>query len=117
MIRRAFPLTPSLRRTAGLVAGLALGVAVLAGCSSDGASTDCGIDACTVTFSQGVEASASVLGVEAKLVGVQDDKATIEIAGERLTLTVGQQGTEVGGLMVTLESVTNDQAVVRISRN
>src|SRR5688500_5641979 len=65
--RRATTLAPA-RRAAGLLAGLALGAAVLAGCSSEGARTDCGLDACTVTFDRGVDASANILGVEAKLI-------------------------------------------------
>ena len=89
---------PPVRRAAGLLAGLALGVAVLAGCSSEGASTDCGLDACTVTFDRGVDASATILGVEAKLVGAEGDQVTVEVAGEQLTLTIGQQAAEVGRL-------------------
>lgn len=109
-------ITP-VRRVAGLFAGLALGAALLAGCSSDGASTDCGLDACTVTFKQGVDAQASFLGVEAKLIGVDGDRVTIEVAGEQLTLTVGEQATEVGGMYATVQSADADQVVVRIGRN
>ncbi|MEQ4301878.1 hypothetical protein ABNF97_10890 [Plantactinospora sp. B6F1] len=105
------------RRAAGLFAGLALGVAVIAGCSSEGASTDCGLDSCTVTFDRGVDARTSILGVEAKLVGVDGDRVTIEVAGEQLTLTVGQQATEVGGMYATVESADQDRVVVRIGRN
>ncbi|GAB3983178.1 hypothetical protein GCM10027615_67680 [Plantactinospora veratri] len=107
----------TVRRAAGLLAGLALGVAVMAGCSSEGASTDCGLDACTVTFKQGVDAQTSILGVEAKLIGVDGDKVTIEVAGEQLALTVGQQATEVGGLYATVQSADQEQVVVRIGRN
>ena len=110
------PRTP-VRKLVGLLAGLALGTALLAGCSSEGASTDCGLDACTVTFDRGVEASANILGVEAKLIGAEDDRVTIEVAGEQLTLTVGQQAADVGGLAVTLDSVTDSQVAVRIARN
>ncbi|MGN9813059.1 hypothetical protein ACTMSW_27360 [Micromonospora sp. BQ11] len=109
------PLTPT-RRAAGLLAGLALGVAVLAGCSSEGAETDCGLDACTVTFDRGVNAEANVLGVKAKLVGAQDDQVTVEVAGEQLTLTTGQQATEVAGLNVTLDSVTGQNVTIRVAR-
>ena len=109
-------MTPA-RRTAALLAGLALGAAVLAGCSSDGASTDCGLDACTVTFDRGVDAKASILGVDAKLIGVDGDKVTLEVAGEQLSLTVGQQATEVGGLYANVQSANDDQVVVRIGRN
>lgn len=105
------------RRLAGLLAGLALGAAVLAGCGSENATTDCGLDSCTVTFNRGVDARASILGVEARLVGVDGDRVTIEVAGERLTLTVGQQGTEIGGLYASIESADADQVVVRIGRN
>ncbi|KIR66057.1 hypothetical protein [Micromonospora haikouensis] len=114
--RGTSPSTPT-RRAAGLLASLALGVALLAGCSSEGASTDCGLDACTVTFDRGVEASATILGVEAKLVGAQGDQVTVEVAGEQLSLTVGQQATEVGGFAVTLDSVTDEQVKIRVSRN
>ena len=116
MTRRTNPLTPA-RRAAALAVGLALGVAVLGGCSSEGASTDCGLDACTVTFERGVDAKAEVLGVEAKLIGADGDKVTVEVAGEQLSLTVGQQAAEVGGLYVSLDSVNDSQAVVRIGRN
>jgi hypothetical protein len=115
--RHVSPALTPVRRTAGLLAGLALGVALLAGCSSEGASTDCGLDACTVTFDRGVEASASILGVEAKLVGVQGDQVTVEVAGEQLTLTTGQQASEAGGFQVTLDSVTADQVVVRVAHD
>ncbi|MGC4869809.1 hypothetical protein ACLQ3B_30700 [Micromonospora sp. DT53] len=108
---------PSVRRAAGLVAGLALGLAVLAGCSSQGASTDCAVDACTVTFERGVDASTTILGVEAKLVGAEGDQVTVEVAGEQLTLTTGQQAAEAGGFAVTLDSVTDQQVKIRVSRN
>ncbi|MEU7751806.1 hypothetical protein AB0B57_14545 [Micromonospora sp. NPDC049101] len=108
---------PPARRAAGLFAGLALGLAVLAGCSSQGASTDCGLDACTVTFERGVDASATILGVEAKLVGAEGDQVTVEVAGEQLTLTTGQQAAEAGGFAVTLDSVTDQQVKIRVARN
>ncbi|HEX7744355.1 MAG TPA: hypothetical protein VF462_03690 [Micromonosporaceae bacterium] len=108
---------PVARRAAAVAASLAIGLAVLAGCSSEGASTDCGVDSCTVTFQRGVDAKASILGVEARLVGVEDNRATVEVAGEQLTLTVGQQSAEAGGLYVALDSVTNSEAKVRIGRN
>ncbi|TDB89342.1 hypothetical protein E1091_14785 [Micromonospora fluostatini] len=111
-----FPRTPT-RRAAGLLAGLALGVALLTGCSSEGASTDCGLDQCTVTFDRGVEANATILGIETRLVGAEGDQVTVEIAGERLSLTVGQQATEVAGFAVTLDSVTEEQVKIRVSRN
>jgi len=105
------------RRAAALAAGLLLGLAVLAGCSSEGASTSCSLDACTVTFDTGVNARASVLGVEAKLISSEGNTVTLEVAGERVTLTTGQAAVEVGGLYASLESANDQQAVVRIATN
>ncbi len=101
-------------RLAALFASAALGLAVLTGCSSD--NVDCGLDACTVTYERGVAASASVLGVEAKLVSADDNTVTIEVAGEQVQLTKGQQAVDVAGLQASLESVTQDQVKVRIGR-
>ncbi|TDB77663.1 hypothetical protein [Micromonospora sp. KC723] len=110
------PRTP-IRRTAGLLASLALGAALLAGCSSEGARTDCGLDACTVTFDRGVDAQANILGVKAKLIGAEGDQVTVEVAGERVSLTTGQQAAEVGGFAVTLDSVTDQEVKIRVARN
>ncbi|HEV2087498.1 MAG TPA: hypothetical protein VGR21_04205 [Cryptosporangiaceae bacterium] len=87
---------------------------VLAGCSSEGASTSCGLDSCTVTLDRSVGAKASVLGVEAKLVKVENDQAVVEVGGQQATLDVGGQ-TDVGGFQVTLKEVT-DQNVVLVIR-
>ena len=117
MISTARPRTSLARRTATVFVGLTLAAAALAGCSSDGADTQCGLDQCTVTFDRGVEANASILGVDAKLVGVNGDQVTVEVAGEQLTLTIGQQGTEVAGLNVSLQNVTDSQVAIRVARN
>ncbi|WP_018722718.1 hypothetical protein [Salinispora fenicalii] len=118
MTNRRVPLPPKTpRRAAGLLVGLALGAAVLAGCgSSEGVSTDCGLDGCMVTFDRETNAEASILGVQAKLIGSQDDQVTVEVAGEQLTLTAGQPATEVGGLSVTLDSVSADQVAIRLTQ-
>jgi hypothetical protein len=100
----------------GLVAATAFGAALATGCSSAGADTECGLDQCTVTFDRGVKGNVSVLGVDARFVGTDGDRATVEVAGERVTLTAGRPATEVGGLSVSAESVTDSQVVVRISR-
>lgn len=101
-------------RTAGLFAAAALGLAVLAGCSSDGVETDCSLSACTLTFDRGVEASADILGVKVELVGAQDGQATVSVAGEQVTMPVDQTS-EVGGMQVTVKSVTAEQVVVRVA--
>jgi hypothetical protein len=103
-------------RAAALIAGLALGAALLGGCESQGAETSCSVDSCTVTFDRSADAKASVLGVEAKLIGVEGDQVTVEVAGEQVTLTAGQAATEVGGLQVSLEKVDDKQVTIKIAR-
>lgn len=105
------------KRLAGLAAAALLGLTLLTACGGgQGSDVDCGIDQCTVTFDKGVQASASVLGVEAKLVGTEGQQVTVEVAGQRVTLTVGQAATEVAGLQVTLEKVTDTHVMVKIAR-
>jgi hypothetical protein len=110
-----------LRRRAGarlgaLLAAAALGLAVLAGCGGEGSKTDCNLNSCTVTFDRGVDASASVLGVEAKLVSVQNSAATLEIAGQQVTVPVGQDA-QSEGWNVAVQSITADNVVVQLSAN
>lgn len=102
-----------------LAAAGALTAALLAGCGGgdeDGTKTTCTLNSCTVTFDRGVDASASVLGVEAKLVSVENSQATIRLAGQQVTIPVGQD-TSSGGLNVAVQSITTDQVVVSISAN
>jgi hypothetical protein len=101
-------------RLAALLTSALLGLAVLSGCSSD--NVDCGLDNCTVTLDRSVNASASVLGVEAKFVSADANTATLEVAGEQIQLTKGQQAVDVGGLQVALDNVTSDNVVFRVSR-
>jgi hypothetical protein len=102
------------RRLAGLLVGVALGLAVLAGCSND--NVDCGLDQCTVTLDRSVDAHASVLGVEAKFIGADGNNVTVEVAGERVSLSVGQQAVQVGGLNVSLASVTPEDISLTVAR-
>ncbi|MBX6749384.1 MAG: hypothetical protein IRY85_06850 [Micromonosporaceae bacterium] len=89
---------------------LVLSAALLAGCGDgDGVDVACGLQECTVTFPRGVEASASVLGVEAKLVSVQDGWVTLEIGGTTVTVPVGG---EAEGVQV--REVTSEKVVVAI---
>jgi len=104
------------RTTVTLLAALALGGALLAGCSSGGASTDCGLDQCTVTFQRGVEGSTSVLGIEAKFVQADANTVTLEVAGQQISLTTGGQAVDVAGLQVSLSSITDSEVQVQISR-
>ena len=115
--RPIHPPTRHFRRVAGGVAGFVLAAALLGACGTEGASTNCGVDACTVTFDRETEASANVLGVEAKLVGVDGNQATVEVAGQQVSLWTDEPATEIAGLAVRLERLDNREVVVRIGRN
>ena len=98
----------ALARTIGLP--LLLSAVLLAGCS-DGESTDvsCNLQECTVTFQRGVDASASVFGLEARLVEVRNGMVTLDIGGNTVTVPVGG---EAEGVRV--REVTNENVVVVI---
>ncbi len=88
-------------------------LALVTGCGGGGSQTDCGLDGCTVTFPRSGEAAVSVLGVEARLVGVQDGTAELEVAGQRVSVPVGGE-TQAGGFTVAVEQVTDTEVVVRV---
>lgn len=96
-----------------LVAALPLGVAA---CSAEGAGykTDCQVSGCTVTFDRGVNAKASVLGVDAELVAVNGDTVTLRVAGQEMSMPVGQTS-PTDGMNVTVQEVTGDNVVVKIA--
>ena len=101
-------------RLATLFTAVALGLTVLTGCSND--NVDCGLNACTVTLDRTVDASASVLGVEAKFVSADANTVTLDVAGEQIQLTKGQQAVQVAGLQVALDSITADTIGLQVSR-
>ncbi|GAA0512231.1 hypothetical protein Ade02nite_43990 [Paractinoplanes deccanensis] len=102
------------RRIAAALSSAALGLALLTGCSSD--NVDCGLDQCTVTIQRETNASASFLGVEAKFISADENTVTLEVAGEQISLTKGQQAVDVAGLQVSLDSVTSDAIGLQVSK-
>ena len=109
-------LLPRLRRgTVVTVLALVLAGGSIAGCGGGGGgNTSCGVDGCTVTFARTGTAEVSVLGVNARLVRVDADVAQIEVAGQTVMVPVGGQ-TEVGGFVVRVQEVNDQQVVVKIS--
>jgi hypothetical protein len=101
-------------RRAALLTTVILALAPLAACSSD--NVDCGLNQCTVTIARETNASASVLGVEAKFISANQDTVTLEVAGEQIQLTKGQQAVDVAGLQVALDSVTQDNVSFQVSK-
>jgi hypothetical protein len=100
------------RLLAAVLAAFVLAVGTTA-CGGGSSQTSCGLDGCTVTFPRSGEAAVSVLGVEARLLGVQNGMADLEVAGQRVTVPVGGE-TEAGGFLVSVDRVTDTEVVVRV---
>jgi hypothetical protein len=102
------------RRLLAAVPLVLLPLGAVAACGGEGTKTNCSLNACTVTFDRGVDASASILGVKAELVGVQGDNVTLRIGGQQITVPVNGEE-EADGMNVSVQSVTKDNVVVKIS--
>ena len=100
----------------GLLAALSCGV--VSGCSSKGADVSCTTTACTVTLDRGVDAKASVLGIEVKLDDVQNNQATIDVNGSKITMPVGgSPQASGGGVNVGVKSITDSQVVLQVMKD
>ncbi|GAB3668338.1 hypothetical protein GCM10027589_34750 [Actinocorallia lasiicapitis] len=102
-------------KTRVLLAAPLLAVALLTtACSSDNA--DCGPTSCTVTLDRGVDAKASVLGVDAEFVSATDTSVTLQIGGQNVTVPLNGDETS-GNFNITVTSITKDQIVFKINLN
>lgn len=88
----------------------------VAACTTEGpgTKTDCTVSGCTVTFARGVDARASILGIEAKLIAVNGNLVTLSVGGQEVTVPVGETQS-ADGSTVTVQEVTDDKVVVKIS--
>jgi hypothetical protein len=102
-----------IRRVALSVMPVLTALVLVAGCGGGGSQTECGLDGCTITFPRSGDVAVSVLGVEARLVGVQNGTAELEVAGQRITVPVGGE-TQASGFTVGVEQVTDTEVVVRV---
>lgn len=102
-----------------LLATALLGLVAACGGGDGGSGADCSLDGCTVTFARddvpGGAAQVSVLGVEARLVGVQDGTVDVEVAGQQVALAVGTTQ-QVQGFTVGVVSVDDAEVVVSLTR-
>ncbi|MFG2013629.1 hypothetical protein [Actinomadura geliboluensis] len=105
-----------LRRKLAVLPFALLPLGALTACGGENSDTSCGVDSCTVTFDRGVEASASILGVKAELVRVEGEMVTLKVAGQTVTVPVGD-GEQAEGFNVSVQSVTQDKVVVKISNS
>lgn len=97
-----------------MVLGLLFAAPALAACSNEGSKTDCSTNKCTITLDRGADASASVLGVKVKLIKVEGDMVTLEVAGQRVTVPKGDP-TESGGNTIEVKKITDDNVVIDIA--
>src|SRR5688572_29261176 len=106
--------TSTLARRLATVAAIAvLGFGPLAACSSE--NVECTLNACTVTFDRGVDAKSEVLGVEVKLVGVENGTVKVDVAGT--TVDVPVDGTvEAEGFKLDVQEVTNEKVVLKVEK-
>ena len=104
-------MTTLTRRLATVAAALVIGMGALTACSSD--NVDCTTNACTVTFDRGVEAESSVLGVDIKLVGVDNGVVKVDIEGTTVSVPV-DGSTQAQGFDITVQKVTDSQVVIRV---
>jgi len=107
--------TRRLLASTGLTIALLLGAPALTACTSEGASTSCSTTQCTVTFDRSVEGKANILGVDVRLVGVEGQTVTLEVAGEQVDVQQGQPAM-VGDFQVELTKITDTEVVVVVSR-
>ncbi|QKW35353.1 hypothetical protein HUT06_15985 [Actinomadura sp. NAK00032] len=105
-----------LRRKLAVLPFALLPLGALAACGGENSDTSCGVNSCTVTFDRGVDASASILGVKAELVKVQGEMVTLKVAGQTVTVPVGD-GEQAEGFNISVQSVTQDNVVVKISNS
>ncbi|MFG1793411.1 hypothetical protein [Nocardia sp. NPDC049149] len=79
-----------------------------------GTKTECAVSGCTITFDRGVNAKASVLGVDAELVAVDGNTVTLKVGGQQVSVPVGETK-PADGLSVNVQSVTADKVIVKVT--
>ena len=98
---------------AGCLATLSLGVSACTATGA-GATSECDVQGCTVTFDRGVDAKISVLGVDAELAAVEGNVVTLKVAGQEVTVPMGSTES-AQGLDLTVREITQEKVVVQLS--
>jgi len=110
---------PRSRRLALAAASSALAAVLLAGCGGEDSNVSCSLNDCTVSFDRGVDANASILGVDVELVGVRDDQVTVKVADQQINVPAGdaQGEAEAGGLRFQVQEVTDSKVIMKVNRS
>ncbi|HLS75531.1 MAG TPA: hypothetical protein VK083_01920 [Nocardia sp.] len=105
-----------LRRLFALCVFVLLAPLSVTACTVDGpgSTAECHVDGCTITFTRGVDAEASVLGIDVELVSVDGNMVTLGVAGKNVLVPIGETES-AQGFDIAVTEVTADQVVVRIS--
>lgn len=89
-------------------------LALVAACGdSSGSDTNCSAKSCVVTFDRGVDAKASLLGVEVALVDVSGDSVVLDVAGQRVTVPANGE-TQSGPYTVRVLEVTEKNVKIEL---
>lgn len=88
--------------------------AVACSAAGPGAKSECDLSGCVITFDRGVHAKIGVLGVDAELTAVEGNMVTVTVAGQEVTVPVGESR-QAGGMNLTVQEVTAEQVVVEIA--
>ncbi|MFD0363893.1 hypothetical protein ACFQZZ_20780 [Nocardia sp. GCM10030253] len=106
----------SLRRLIALCVFVLLTSFGAVACTVEGAGTksDCNVGGCTVTFTRGVNAKATILGIDAELVAVNGNLITLKVGGQEVTIPAGETQ-PTNGVNVTVQEVTDEKVVVKFA--
>ncbi len=104
-------MTTLTHRLATVAAALVIGMGALTACSTD--NVDCTTNGCTVTFDRGVEAESSVLGIDVKLVGVDNGVVKVDVGGTTVSVPVDGSA-QAEGFNISVQKVTDSEVVIRV---
>ncbi|MDQ1292859.1 MAG: hypothetical protein QG608_740 [Actinomycetota bacterium] len=100
-----------------LVLGI-LALGTTTACSDESGAVNCDLNSCTVSMDRNnQDATVSVLGADVSLVSATGNEAVLTVAGQQVTVPVDSSTpVDVGGLGVTVTSITQDAVNVKIGK-
>jgi uncharacterized lipoprotein YajG len=104
-----------------VLGALVLGIVAMGtttACSDEKNSVNCTLDSCTVAMDRNnQDATVSVLGADVSLVSATGNEAVLTVAGQQVTVPVDSSTpVDVGGLGITVTSITQDVVNVKIGK-
>lgn len=106
-------MSPTTTSRARLTAGLAGGLALLAGCTLSSDNVSCSTSSCSVTL-EGSGAEAEILGTTLSFGGVQDGRASLSVGSTSVSCSEGES-VAAGPLNLECTTVTEDSVELTAS--